>query len=204
MMLKGNLHEPYTALQEGSVMNCWKIITFNKEYGIMRLLLQSFLTTLLTFIVLYVPISIKHGATDMDESGLVPFIIMVCCLSIMHIFMHILSLIIMNKRARLIYQRHTIFFPIINYYTKKQLTKKVSLLAASAPTLFITIPSVAAAYLYSEYYVYFLILTSAHAAMTFTDFLYIYYIAKAPKRSIIENRNNEMTILIQNGKKSAG
>ncbi|TFJ93523.1 DUF3267 domain-containing protein [Lentibacillus salicampi] len=185
-------------------MNCWKIINFNKEYGITRLYLQSFLFGLLAFIILYVPLSIKHGTTDMSKSGILPFIVMVCCLPLIHSFMHILPLIMMNKRARLIYKRNTIFFPIINYYTKKHLTKKASLLAAGTPTILITIPGVTAAYLFSEFYVYFLIFTSAHIAITFTDFIYIFYIAKAPRQSFIENRNNEFTILIQNEKKSAG
>ncbi|HLR62125.1 MAG TPA: DUF3267 domain-containing protein [Lentibacillus sp.] len=185
-------------------MSCWKIINFNKEYGINRLYLQSFLIGLLAFIFLYVPFSIKHGTISMNESGILPLIIMVCCLPVIHSLMHILPLIMMNKRARLIYKRNTILFPIINYYTKKQLTKKASLLAAVAPTILITIPGMTAAYLFSEFYVYFLIFTAAHIAMTYTDFLYISSIAKAPKQSFVENRNNEITILVKNETKSAG
>ncbi|SFA81399.1 Putative zincin peptidase [Lentibacillus halodurans] len=185
-------------------MNCWQNINFNKEFGINRLYLQSFLIGLLMFILLYIPFSVKHGTTDLEESGIIPLMIALFLLPIIHSFMHILPLIIMNKRARLIYRRNAIWFPIINYYTKKHLSKKASLLAAIAPTLLITIPGIMAIYLFSEYYIYFLIFTSAHAAMTFTDFLYIIYISKAPKRSYIENSTNEITILVSSDNKSAG
>ncbi|MFD1360978.1 DUF3267 domain-containing protein [Lentibacillus salinarum] len=185
-------------------MNCWKTINFNKEFGMNRLYLQSFLIGLLAFILLYIPFSVKHGTADLYESGIIPLILAIFFMPIMHTSMHILPLIMLNKRARLIFKRNTLFFPIVNYYTKKHLTKKASLLAAGAPTLLITIPGIMGAWLFSEYYVYFLIFTSVHMAMTFTDFLYILYISKAPKRSYIENSNNEITILVNSDNKSAG
>ncbi|ALX48706.1 DUF3267 domain-containing protein [Lentibacillus amyloliquefaciens] len=184
-------------------MNCWQIINFNKEFGINRLYLQSFLVGLLSFIILYIPFSIRHGTSGIDETGVIPLVIGLCLLPILHSFTHILPLIVMNKQARLIYKRNTLLFPIVNYYTKKYLSKKVSLFAAMAPTLLITIPSVAATFLFSDFYVYFLIFTSVHTALTFTDFLYIRYIVKAPKSSYIENSNNEITILVNKDNKSA-
>lgn len=184
-------------------MNCWQIINFNKEFGINRLYLQSFLIGLLSFIILYIPFSIKHGTSTIDETGVWPLIIALCLLPILHSFTHILPLILMNKQARLIYKRDALLFPIVNYYTKKYLSKKASLFAAMAPTLLITVPGVAATFLFSDFYVYFLIFTSVHTALTFTDFIYIRYIVKAPKRSYIENSNNEITILISKENESA-
>lgn len=178
-------------------MNCWKTINFNKDYGINRLYLLSFLIGLVSFVFLYVPFSIIHGAVNLNEFGIVPLIIAVFFLPTIHSFMHILPLIMMYKRVRLTYKRKNLFFPIINYYTKKPLTKKVSLLVAIAPTLFVTIPAGLATYMFVDYYVYFLLFTSFHIAMTFTDFLYVINISKAPKRSYVENSNDEFAILVK-------
>ncbi|RYG72859.1 DUF3267 domain-containing protein [Lentibacillus lipolyticus] len=178
-------------------MNCLKIINLNKQYGLNRLYLQSFLTGLLAFVFLYVPISIKHGMADLDESGIFPLLTAILFMPFIHVFMHMLPLIMINKQARLIYKQNTIFFSNINYYTKKYVSKKASLLAAVSPTLLITVPGVMAAYFFSDYYVYFLIFTSIHIGMTFTDFLYILYISKAPKGAYIENSNNEIAILVK-------
>ncbi|GAA0438338.1 hypothetical protein GCM10008983_14080 [Lentibacillus halophilus] len=178
-------------------MNCVRIVNLNKQYGWNRLYLQSFLTGLLAFVIMYVPVSIKHDMSAMDEFGIFPLLLAVLFMPFLHVFMHMLPLIMMNKQAKLIYKQNMLLFSNINYYTKKYVSKNVSLLAALAPTLLITIPGMIAAYSFSDYYVYFLIFTSIHIGMTFTDFLYILYIAKAPKEAYIENSNNEIAILIK-------
>lgn len=178
-------------------MNCWKTINFNKEFGINRLYLLSFLTGLLSFIFLYVPFTVMHSTTNINEFGIFPLMLALLLLPLVHALLHILPLIMMNNRTKLIYSRKNKIFPIINYYTRKPVSKKVSLLAAFAPTIFITIPGIMATCLIAEYYVYFLLFTSVHIAMTFTDFLYIINISRAPKRSLIENNNNEFAILVK-------
>ncbi|WP_164669576.1 DUF3267 domain-containing protein [Virgibacillus doumboii] len=178
-------------------MNCWKTVNLNKEFGINRLYLLSFLIGLLTFIFLYVPFSVMHNSVNINEFGIFPLMIALFFLPIIHAFMHILPLNMMNNRAKLLYSRKNVLFPYVNYYTKKPVPKKVSLLAAFAPTMFITIPGIMATYIFAEYYVYFLLFTSVHIAITFTDFLYIINISKAPKQSLIENNNNEFAILIK-------
>lgn len=184
-------------LQEGSKMNCWKTINFNKEFGVNRLYLLSFLTGLISFVFLNVPFTIIHGSTNVNEFGIFPLMIGLLFLPTVHSIMHILPLIMMYKRAKLVYKRKNMFFPIINYSTKRPLSKKTSLLVALAPTLFITVPGIMATYIFVDYYVYFLLFSSVHIALTFTDFLYAASILQAPKRSCFENRNEEFAILIK-------
>ncbi|GAB4073908.1 DUF3267 domain-containing protein [Barrientosiimonas marina] len=177
-------------------MNCWKIINLDKKFGMNRLHSQSLLIGLLTFIFLYIPLSVKHGTANLNESGIIPFILAILFLPAMHTFVHMLPLMILNKRTRLIYKRNMIFFPVTNYYTKKYLTKKASLLATAAPTLLITIPGILGSWLFSTYYVYFLIFTAAHIALSFKDILYMAYISKSPKHAYIENSSDEIVILV--------
>src|SRR5699024_12097165 len=99
-----------------------------------------------------------------------------------------------------IYKTKNKKLPIFTYYTKSQLTKKVSLMVALAPTILITIPGIAASYMVAEFYVYILLFTSVHIGISFIDFLYVVHIAKAPKKSFIENDRNGFDILIKASK----
>lgn len=181
-------------------MNCWKSVNITKEFGLSRLYLVSFLTGLLAFIFLYVPFSILQGDIHVNESGIVPFILGLVLLPTIHSFMHILPLIMMNKSVKFIYKTKNKKLPVFTYYTKSQLTKKVSLMVALAPTILITIPGIAASYMVADFYVYILLFTSVHIGISFIDFLYVVHIAKAPKKSFIENDRNGFDILIKASK----
>ncbi|MBT2218216.1 DUF3267 domain-containing protein [Virgibacillus dakarensis] len=178
-------------------MNCWKSINFKKEFGLTRIYTISFLISLLTFIFLYVPLSIIHGTTSVNESGIILFGIAFILLPAIHSFMHILPLIMTNKRAKTSDKAKKVMLPNLMYYPKSYLSKQLSLMVALAPTLFITIPGIVASYLFVDYYVYILLFTAFHIGISFSDFLYVIHITKAPKKALIENENDGFTILVK-------
>ncbi|WP_163971340.1 DUF3267 domain-containing protein [Oceanobacillus halotolerans] len=178
-------------------MNCWKSINLKKEYGHNRIYLVSFLIGLVSFLVLNVPFSIIHGSVVMNDVGFFFFIIALFFLPTMHSIMHILPLIVMNKRAKLLYNMKLKFVPVFYFYTKAHLKKSTSLIVTLAPTLLITIPGLIASYVFANSYIYILLLTCVHIAISFTDYLYVLHILKAPKKAIIENGQNGFDILIQ-------
>ncbi|HLR65760.1 DUF3267 domain-containing protein [Virgibacillus alimentarius] len=180
-------------------MICWKSINITKEFGLKRIYLISSLIGLMAFVILYVPFSILHKNVLLNESGIVLFIFGIILLPLMHLLMHILPLFILNKKIKVTYKNKSKkrTLPLLTYYTKAYVSKKVSLLVALAPTIFITIPGMIATYLLADFYVYLLLLTTVHIGISFTDFLYVLYIAKAPKQSFIENDNNGFDILIK-------
>jgi hypothetical protein len=178
-------------------MNCWKSINLIKEFGHYRLLFISFLVGLFAFILLYVPISISHHASHVNESGFVIFIIALLLLPAFHSLTHIFSLIIMNKQVKIVCNVRNRFLPVFNYYTKYLLTKRASLFVALAPTLFITIPGIAISCFYAEYYVYTLLFTAVHIGLSFMDILYIAYIMRAHKKAYIEYGTKGFDILLK-------
>lgn len=181
-------------------MNCWKSVNITREFGMNRLYMVSFILGLLSFIFLYVPFSIFHGDIHVNESGIIPLFIGLIFLPTIHTFMHILPLIIMNKRVKLKYKKSKKVLSLFTYYTKGHVTKKATLAALLTPTVFITIPGVIASYIFADYYVYLLLFTAVHIGMSFIDFLSVLYIAKAPKAAFVENSNNGFDILIKAAK----
>ncbi|MFC3040687.1 DUF3267 domain-containing protein [Virgibacillus xinjiangensis] len=178
-------------------MNCWKSININKEFGLQRMNFISFLVSILAFTVLYVPVSIVHGRMPNNEAAFVPFLIVLFFLPMIHTLMHILPLIVMNKRVNFVYKKKYKCIPVISYSTKYHLTKKVSFITAGAPSLLLTVPGIAASYMFPEYYFYFLVLASIHIGMSFIDYLYMVYIWKAPKCAFIDNRHDGFDILLK-------
>lgn len=178
-------------------MNCWKSINLVKEFGYNRLLLVSFLIGLLAFIVLFVPVSIAHSGEHVKQSGILPFVVSLVLLPTIHSLTHILPLIIMNKRIKVVYKTKTWLLPVFNYYTKYHLTKKASLFVTLAPTFLITIPAITASWVFAGYYVYILLFTAVHIGISFLDILYASYIIKAPRSAYIENSNDGFDILLK-------
>ncbi|ASK60871.1 hypothetical protein CFK37_00930 [Virgibacillus phasianinus] len=178
-------------------MNCWKSINFTKEFGINRLYFLSFLIGLLSFIFLFVPLSSIHGTTHVNEFGIVPFVGLVILMPTIHSSMHILPLIMMNKRAKVYFNMKKSFIPTCKYQAKTFMSKPVSIMSAFAPTLFITIPGIFASMIFADYYVYILLLTAIHIGASFTDFLYILHVSKAPKRAYIESEHEGFAILVK-------
>ncbi|API91086.1 MULTISPECIES: DUF3267 domain-containing protein [Virgibacillus] len=181
-------------------MNCWKSINLAKDFGRNRLLLMSSLITLFSFILLYVSITIAQGSTaEVSEAGIIPFLLLLLLLPTIHSSMHILPLILMNRRMKIIFKLKNGCFPVFYYYTKYHLTKKAYFIVALAPTILLTIPGVVASYYFNNYSVYILLLTSANIGIAFIDLLYISYLWKAPKQSVIESSEdgNGLDILIQ-------
>ncbi|WP_106498101.1 DUF3267 domain-containing protein [Lentibacillus sp. Marseille-P4043] len=178
-------------------MNCWKSINLKKEFGLTRIYFISFLISIMAFIFLYVPLSIIHGSTKVNEAGIIPFGIAFIMLPIIHSFMHILPLILTNKRTKMNIKSKKMLLPKLTYHPIAYLSKPLSLFVSLAPTLFITIPGIVASYFFVDYYVYILLFSAFHIGISFTDFLYVVHITKAPKKSFIENEHDGFVILVK-------
>lgn len=157
--------------------------------------MTSFLVTLFTFSVMYIPLSIVHKVVAIQEAGILYLFIALLFLPLVHSLMHVLPLIATKKHTRIIFKAKHGVFPFVDYYTRKYLTKWEFTFALLAPTVFITVPGIIASYLVPGYYVYILLLTSVHIGMTFQDFLYIFHLAKAPKKAFVENGSSGIDIL---------
>lgn len=181
----------------GVKMYCWKSINVYKDFGISWLYLISLFITLLSFSIMFIPLSIIHTSEIVQELGVLYLLMALLLLPIIHSFMHILPLMVMHKHTRLALSTKHKCLPTVHYYTEKYLTKGDFLVVAIAPTVLITIPGIIASYVVADYYVYILLFTSIHIGITFQDFLYISHLTKAPKKSFVENGSAGFNILIK-------
>lgn len=179
-------------------MNCWKTVNINKEFGINRVYLMSFLTGLLSFLVLYLPFSILHGTHDVRDHGFLPLLVILFFLPSMHRLMHILPLLLFYKRIRVKFKIKNRFTPTFSYQCKSKLSKQTSILIAIAPTFFITLPALMMSVVFPGYFAYLVIFASVNIGLSFSDFLYLNQFIRAPRKCVIENAKEGYDILVRN------
>lgn len=176
-------------------MYCWKSINVNDDFGISWLYIISFLISISAFSVMFIPLSIMHQTSTTSEIGILYLFFGLLFLPGIHSLMHVLPLMVMHKQTRVALRAKHGLFPAIHYHNKKYLTKRNFLFVMFAPTVFITLPGIVVSYIVADYYVYVLLFTSVHIGIAFQDFLYIYHLAKAPKKSFIDNGRTGIDIL---------
>ncbi|WP_246050122.1 DUF3267 domain-containing protein [Aquibacillus sediminis] len=178
-------------------MNCWKTINLTREFGINRIYLISSILGLLSFVFLYLPFSIIHQSAELKDHGLLPLLVGLILLPMIHKLMHILPLILAHKSIKLKCQMSKGIFPILTILKKTKMSKKTSIFTLLGPTLFITVPGLISSYLFVEYYAYFILFISVNIGLSFTDFIYIGKLCKAPKKCVIENAKDGYDILVK-------
>lgn len=177
-------------------MNCWKSVNLNKQYGMKWINLISCFTSLLTFILLYVPFSMLHLGNPINDSGMILFVIALILLPTLHSLLHILPLIMINRRIKLVINRKK-GLPIFTFYADARLNKYAYIVSALTPTIVITIPGIIVSLLFPSIYVYFLLITSINIGLSFIDFLTIKHILKAPRHAIVEKDDQGFDILLK-------
>lgn len=178
------------------MMNCWKTVNVTREVGTNRINLISFLLGLLSFIVLFLPFSIIHQSNNMKDHGIFPLLIGLALLPIAHKLMHILPLILTNKRLKLKWHFIKGLIPICTLLTQTKTSKQITIFFLLAPTIFLTVPGLIASYLFPNYFAYCLIFTAFNIGLSYTDFLYAIRLIKAPKKCIVENAKDGYDILV--------
>ncbi|WP_077623136.1 DUF3267 domain-containing protein [Sediminibacillus massiliensis] len=177
-------------------MNCWKTINLNRQFGLNRIYLLSLLVGMLSFIFLFLVFSMVHQTGNVQDHGLLPLLIGLLVLPTVHKLMHILPLILTNKRVKIKWKINNRIFPTFSFRTKSRMSKQTSLFILLAPAVLITVPGIISSYLFIDYYVYFLIFSSVNLGLSFTDFLYANQVVRAPRKCLIENAKDGYDILI--------
>ncbi|KGX85273.1 DUF3267 domain-containing protein [Pontibacillus litoralis] len=178
-------------------LSCWKSFNINKEFGSNRLYLMSLLLGILSFILLYIPVSIYHQNHQLVDYGLIPLVITLFLLPMLHKLMHIVPLVFVNKRVRIRWKIKYWGGPTFTYMPYQPLSKKTSIFTALGPTLLLTIPGLISSFVFPSFHAYIVLLTSVNIAFSLSDFICVRQFLIAPKQCIIENGRDSYDILIR-------
>ncbi|CQR47046.1 hypothetical protein BN1058_01335 [Paraliobacillus sp. PM-2] len=178
------------------MMNCWKSVNVQREVGINRIYILSFLIGFLSFIFLFIPFSIIHQTSNMKDHGIFPLILSLILLPFVHKLAHFIPLLLTNRTFKLKCRINKRKFPIISLLSTVKMSKRTSIITLLAPTIIITMPCLIASYLFPNYFAYFVIFASVNIGLSSTDFLYMNRFLRAPRKCIVENDGSGYDILI--------
>ncbi len=178
------------------MMNCWKTVNLEREVGINRIYIFSFLNGFLSFIFLFIPFSIFHQTSNMKDHGIFPFIVSLILLPFAHKLFHYVPLLLTNRSFKIKWRINKRKFPMISILSTAKMSKLTSIISLLSPTLFITLPCLIASYLFPNYFAYFLIYASINIGLSSTDYIYMIRFLRAPKKCIVENDGSSYDILI--------
>lgn len=179
-------------------MNCWKTINISKQYGSQRLFILSLLTTLLTFIILYVSVTYLFMSTSLYDNYFYLLLIAIWLMHPLHKFIHLLPLLHLGERVKKTISFKYILFPIINIRIHDPIPKWLFFITLFAPLFGISVLLITGFILYPHYVHYLTILLAYHIGLCVPDFINAKNALFAPKNSFIEENDDGFEILVFN------
>ncbi|WP_102347457.1 DUF3267 domain-containing protein [Bacillus sp. Marseille-P3661] len=177
-------------------MICWKTINLSRDFGNHRLISISIIIMFLSFIIMYVPLSIINENIHLNDNGLPLFLIGLFIMIPVHIICHAIPAWITSKKTKIRLSFGFMFMPTFQIQYLDSMGKFIKVLSILSPTLFITVPLVSASILFPVYMHYLLILAAYNIGLSLTDYIYLKHLIKAPKKCQIDQTNDTFDILI--------
>ncbi|MBU8880012.1 DUF3267 domain-containing protein [Bacillus sp. FJAT-29790] len=179
-------------------MNCWKTVNFTKQYGSQRLFIMSSLTTLLTFIFIYVPAQYLFEATTFYDNYFLLFVVSLWLMYPIHKFFHYLPIAHHSRKVKKSVTFKYGIFPIIQIRVHEPMSKWLFMFALFTPFLVINSILLWACFIFPHYVHYFTILLAFHVGLCLPDLIWAKNVLSAPNRSYIEESEDGIEILLHN------
>ncbi|MDQ0153749.1 DUF3267 domain-containing protein [Robertmurraya andreesenii] len=177
-------------------MNCWKTVNYSKQYGSQRMFILSLITMLLTFIILYIPLSYFFAPNELYDNQFVLFIFGIILMYPLHKLLHYLPVAHLGSKIRKRIEWKYGVYPFIEVKVHEPISKPLFLFALFLPFISITILLAVSCFLFPHYVHYFAILMAYQIGLSVPDIAYGLNILKAPKAAFIEENDDGFEILI--------
>lgn len=158
----------------------------------------SLMTMLLTFIILYVPISYFFVTTTLYDNHFFLFVSGIILMYPLHKLLHYLPIAHLGSKIRKKLEWKYGIFPLIQIRVQEPISKSLFLFALLLPFTSITVVLVFACFLFPHYIHYITILIAYQTGLSVSDLVYAYSIIRAPKEALIEENDDGFEILVTN------
>lgn len=182
-------------------MNCWKTINITRQYGTQRIVTLSFITMILAFILLYVPVTYFFVPQSFYDNYFLIFLVSLVFMYPVHKFLHYLPLFYLRSKVTMSLVLKYGFYPIVNVTVKEPISKKAFLLSVFTPMFAISALLIFSAYFLPNYIHYFTMLAAFNIGLSVPDFIRGFKVISAPKCAFIEENDEGFQILIVNSEK---
>jgi hypothetical protein len=177
------------------MLNCWKTVNLSRDIGLHRIVIFSILTTIFSFIAIYLLMSLLFTNVPLKSDGLTFFILAFLLVVPFHKMCHIFPAFVSFKKIKvMIHWKY--LFPLIDTKFCQSLPRWLAIVTIMSPTLVITLPLLLLGVEFPQYMHYFTILAAYNIGLSITDFIFLSLLLKAPKKSLVENFKGGCDILI--------
>lgn len=183
---------------EDDTVNCWKTISYTKQYGSQRLFIISLITMLLTFIILYIPISYFFDSTVLYDNHFLLLVFGIILMYPAHKYLHYLPVAHHSSKIKKKIVWKFGFYPFIEVKVQEPIAKHLFLFALLMPFLSITLLLAISCFIFSHYIHYITILMAYQIGLSVPDISCAFNVLKAPKHAFIEENDDGIEILVNN------
>ncbi|WP_067840204.1 metalloprotease family protein [Amphibacillus sediminis] len=180
-------------------MNCWKSINIHRDMEQKRLNILSVIIAVLSFIIFYLLYTRIHQHSVIIEIGLIPMLVLLGIMPSLHRLVHFFFLKLVSRQMKIAVYFTQWYRPRVKIKGQIRTTKRNLIIALFAPTLLVTLPLLAFAWLISSIFVYCLILASVNIGLSIKDYIQMERLLKAPPHSFVESDGTNLDILISRG-----
>ncbi|MFP7168736.1 DUF3267 domain-containing protein [Terribacillus sp. 7520-G] len=178
-------------------MNCWRSVDVKKDLGANRINLISTMIGILVFIILYPMLTLIHPKIKIDETDLLLSLISIYLLPFIHSITHLIPFWISGKRCEYKLRWIGQFIPIMQFRVRTETSRGIPFLSLLMPTVWITLPLLIAAIFMDVMPIYYILIVSVNAGMTFSDGFYLCNLLQAPRKCIIAGTDKSYDILVK-------
>ncbi|MET3696364.1 hypothetical protein ABID53_000683 [Bacillus oleivorans] len=174
------------------MMHCWKSIPISRQDGFFRLVITSFLTMLLTFIVLYSIAHAFHDGVGLNDQYFAFFIFALILLYPVHKALHYLPLRILGGKCRLFINKKG----QLKFRLHEPVAKNIYKLALIFPFVILTLVGIVFTLSFPQYFHYGVLLIALHTGLCVEDFIFYKNLSHTPKACLVDETEDSLEILI--------
>ncbi|KMY49015.1 DUF3267 domain-containing protein [Peribacillus loiseleuriae] len=177
-------------------MNSWKSINLDRQFGSQFILFLSMMTTLFSFIVIYLSMSAFFPNVSMYDGYGWVLLFSVLFLYPTHKLIHYCPCILEYPKIRPALYLKWGVVPLISFKINDPIPKRLYRLTLLFPFLVLTSVFIGGAYAFPHYAHYFTILLSIHTGLCVSDFIALKCMVGSPEQSFVEETEQGYDILI--------
>ncbi|WP_062050588.1 DUF3267 domain-containing protein [Bacillus sp. JCM 19034] len=175
-------------------MNCWKTIRVTQEFGAFRLIFFSLCTMLFSFLLYFLFISSLVGPHEFVHVRFITIISSIVLLIAIHKLLHLIPIWLCGKKATITI-KFVLFLPLIGVKLNEPIARNLYVTSLLTPAILITMACALLSIMFPSYLAVISIITSIHFGLIFFDVIYLTYLIKAPKKSLVEDHSEGFHIL---------
>ncbi|WAA13011.1 DUF3267 domain-containing protein [Fervidibacillus halotolerans] len=172
-------------------MHCWKTVKIDQLYGDWQLLGFSLITVLISFTLLFLPLSFLLDIQNIRDDNFLIFLTLLLALYPLHKVVHLITLYLLKAKVVLLRKKLYRWRILVTEPMKKE----KYMVALLMPFFLLNSVLLIFLFIFPNYFHYISFLLASHIGVCVPDFIYLKSMIKSPVNCLIEESDDGYEIL---------